>query len=1129
MKRFMKWPLLCGLLGLTLARPVQAADDSYTNSESITYPGTEQFPPVIDATNFYNTGTFIINFTFATVTASQPFYETSDTLNYVNTGLMMGNFGFRFDNQPSGSGTRTPSASFINEGTVSCGSTNNTTDSFFGLLGITGFFIPQCIVSATNIVNPGDMVVGVDGLLQLTGKNVDLSRGTFNVEGGGANGGSANAFGTGIFDLNTNFWDPSVRLTATNAISAGFAIAPFVLALSNSTAYFDSATPIPGYNIIRSVFIQDNSGAGVSNNVYFDTGGIGFGGGNVTIEWIGTYQDPATGNSLNNFLYLNNNYVLGSSTNVFLFNGFPINFRFVSSGTSLLAGLTPPPTPAAPGFLSVFPNGSISNSYAFANVQLTSTTVDTNLIPNLSITNLPGRIEISAADELNLAYAQITGANYLSIQSPHQFDGSQGAVIQSPFSDINVGVTNGFLTISNLMSSGVANWSGNVQAWSTRWIAVDTAAGVTNDFRVLIVGSRLNPTTMAQVQNLIMHGTNSIVISDTFNVMRSFTADAQNLTLTTNGPGVGATSLQGELNINAANVFSWPNSLPNLRNLTNNGALRFQNLAQFNGNSNSIVVTPGMPALAAQGLLSEVAGRTNVMVGNKVLIGTNVYAFQIKLTNALANQVKLAKTFDGSMSNLIAAINRTVGAGTTYSSATVTNPLVTAGKLTNHSFTVTAKMAGVSGNSIQTINSVQTTNLTWNGHTTLYGGADPGIVTTNAGPAVPVPYANFINSGWVSGQGSTIWADNFVSSGVISNYANGSFALNSLTTTLTNGSVLAGGDISITANSLVTSNVLLVSGRSITLRATNLLTDTGVTNGSVWTVQSTNGSGGNGLIMPVKPALGDLLGTTITNNAAGPNKQVINMWAGQDRGVSVNGYTNNEAVGRLILDAFGTTSLFKFAGASISNALYVDYLEFRDAMTNGINNSFDFSPNLQINTNLVIYFAQAVANGNSIAAKIDEASKAGRNGGRLRWVPAYVGYFSSVTLVYPDGTTNVVNGGLAASSAVDSDGDGTANATDPSPFFTGAQINLSLGLTNTSPMKAVIKWSSIPGATNYVYYRTNLASPVWLTLTNFVSPSIVPPVGGWPITNTLFDVVNPVQPRFYNIKVTPSSTLLYGP
>jgi hypothetical protein len=1131
--RLMKWPLLCGLLGLALARPALAAADAYVipNNGIVSYPGTESYPPVIDATNFINNGTFIINFT---ALSDVQLYETSDTLNYTNGGVMMANTGFNFDNQSSSTGARTMSASFTNSGLVSCGSVNNTNDPFGGFLGFSGY--AQCLVNATNIANPGDVDVGIDGLMQFTGQTVDLSRSRLNVEDidtflnnfGTLDNVGAKVSGTGIFDLNTNFWDPSIDLGPTFADSAFFPIAPFYLDLTNSTAYFNQQGLGTSNVITRAVFIEDDSGPDVSYNVYFNTADIGFGSGSVTIEWVGSYQDAASGNTFNNYLYLNDDYVFGSSTNVALINGIPDNFTFTESSTRLPIGVAPAPAE----FLDVFPSGSISNRYAFANAQLISTTESTNNIANGAITNLPGRIQISAANELDLSLAQITGPNYLSVQASNQFDGSAGASIQAPYADFNIGVTNGFLTVSNLMSPSIPNWGGNVQAWSTRWLAVD-ATGVTNDFRVLIVGSQLTPTILAQVQDLILHGTNT-VISDSLNVMRTFTADAQNLTLTTNGLGGGATSLDGELNVESSGIF-WASSLPNLRNLTNNGAIRFQNLAQFIGSSNIVTVTPAIPAVAATGTLSEVTGRTNVLAGNKVFIGADTYVFTGKITNTVVNQVKIAAKFDGTMSNLIAAINHAAGAGTNYSTNTTANAQVTAGLLSNQAFTITAIVAGSSGNTNSASLSPSTTNLVWSSsYLYLTGGVDDVAATTNITSTAAMPYNNFINHGLLSDQGSTISADNFENSGTVSNGVN-SFTLSSLTTTLTNGAIVAGGDIFITANSLLASNVMLQAGRSLTLTVTNLLTDgvtngaAGLTNGNFWSVQSTNGTGGNGLILPVKPALGDLLGTTISNYAAGPNKQIINTWAGQDRGVSVSGYTNNAAVGRLVLDALGTSSQFKFSGAGTNNALYVDELVFADQMTNGINNNFDFSANLSISPGMMIYFAQAVVeNGGSIAKKIDDASRSGQNNGRLRWIPAYAGYFSSTNLVYPDGTTNTVNAALAASPYIDSDGDGTANATDPTPFFTSGEVNLKMTVTNVTPLTVMIQWDSIPSATNCVQYKTNLLGS-WLTLTNFVSPALVPPAGGWPITNTVFDAVNPAQQRFYNVKVVPNLTQLYGP
>lgn len=1114
----LQWPVLGALLAMLSSYTGAAATGAYTNNQVTSYPGTVAYPPVIDATNFINNNQFIINFT--TFSLAPPYYETSDTVNYTNNALMMANTGFQFDTQFSGGGdtNRVMAGNFYNPGTISCGSVNDLEDPFLGSLYLFGYY-PQCLVNATNIVNPGIVDMGVDGKIQFTGQKVNLNHSTLTFEGAGAN-----AFGSGIFGLNTNYWDPSVFLGPNYAESAFFPIPPFYLYLPNSTAYFNFAAPSTNYNIIRAVFIEDTSGPDVTYNVYFDTAGVGFGSGNVTVEWVGSYQDAASGNFYSSYLYLNDNYILGSSTNVFLTgNGYPDNFTFTESPTKLIFQ-----TPAPAGFYNVFPAGSISNRYAFANVQLLSSTATTNSVANYSVTNLPGRLEINASKDLDLNRASISGPNYTSIQSPHQFQGSAGARILSAYSDINVGVTNGFLTVSNLMQPVIPNWSGTCQAWSTRWLTLTTnifitgpdtngvvvtnLVAATNDFRVLIVGSQLSPSTLAEVQDLMLHGTNSIVISDRYNVMRTFTADAQNLTLTTNGIGNGATSPDGELNLGSVNVF-WADSLPNLRNLTNNGAIRLQNLSHFIGSSGNVVITP---PVAATGTLSAVNSALNMSSGNKVVVGTNQYVFVNTLTNATPNQVKIGGQFDGSMSNLIAAINRVAGAGTNYSTSTMTNAQVFAGPLISHAFTVTAKDAGTSGNSIITP-STTATNLIWSG-SRLSGGADG---TTN-GSVVSVPYNNFINRGLVSDQGSIAWVNNFVSGGAISNGV-GSFVLQSLTTTLTNGSVTADGDISITADSLVTSNLSLTAGRSLTLQVTNLLTDCSLTNGSVW-VAGISDIGPGGVNLPFKPFAGDLLGTTITNIAQ-VNRDVVNVWAATNDGASTLGFTNNTAVGRLILDAMPNpldayqNGEFTFTGVGVSNALYVDYLELRDAATNrdGGNNF----PALNINSNMVVYYAQAVMNGVSVAAQMDH-----KNNDHLRWVPQYAGQFSSVQIIYPDGTTNSFNAALASDPFVDSDGDGIPNAGDPTPFFTVGQMNTTTYVTNIPPQMAVIQWDSIPASTNIVTYSTNMAT--WFPLTNFVSPATVPPVGGWPITNIVFDpVVSPM--RFYNVTVIPNSTTFYGP
>jgi hypothetical protein len=72
----------------------------------------------------------------------------------------------------------------------------------------------------------------------------------------------------------------------------------------------------------------------------------------------------------------------------------------------------------------------------------------------------------------------------------------------------------------------------------------------------------------------------------------------------------------------------------------------------------------------------------------------------------------------------------------------------------------------------------------------------------------------------------------------------------------------------------------------------------------------------------------------------------------------------------------------------------------------------------------------------------------------------------------------------------------------------------------------LISWQTIPDATNYVNYKTNLVTGAWLPLTNFVSPFTHPA----PLTTvTVSDPVNLTTPKFYQVQVNPDTAPPYGP
>jgi hypothetical protein len=844
--------------------------------------------------------------------------------------------GFRFDTLISG---HAEAANFFNAGNINCGANSN---AIFIINGIGSLILAGGYggiqVWATNVFNSGTITVGADGLGRIYGHNLDFTRGTMTMQNsflsqlaGQTN--TATIYATGQTGNHTNgFWFPDSDLLPGSALSSG----PLFLSLPNSQPYFSVKPDASGTNVIVRMIFLENDLTNVPCNVYF---GGGLGTGLATIEWVGSYTDPITGLPGAHYLYLTDDYVQGSSTNILSYTspGVPNNFGIFELTSPLSLGA--PQTTNYPNIFGPpfgagqpFPPGQEvkTNIYSYVNAQLVASTVSTNSVANGAITNLPGRFELVASNELNLSLATISGMNYLLLKSTNNYDNDGQSLISSPYTDVYLGRTNNSIVISNLLLSSIPIWNGNIQGWNSRWFYTDTNAGITYDYRVLLVRSALTPTSASQQQDFVLYSSNNAVISDVLNIYRTLYLNCTNLLLTTNLPGYGAAGFDGELNLNSPSM-SWATSTPRLRTLTNNGAIRTTSQAKF-----------GSAAL---------------------------------------------------------------------------------------------------------------------------------------------PYLSFYNSGVVSNSAGTL-----ITSLDVENYGSinagiASFAVNSLYTTMTNASVLALGAITNVSSTFVISNTTMVAGKSVTLAVTNLLTD-GDTISNFWSAGTGNGGIGNatGLVLPIRPAAGDLRGTTISNTAVA-NSLVNNLWAGADLGYSNDGYTNNAALGLLVLDAQGPNPRtgFYFTGNGNSNALYVDCLQLLNYASYTNRQGVTNLPALTFNTNLVIYYAQALTgDGISVAEAINHF-----NGNHLRWVPAHVGNFSYTNMIYPDGSTNTVNAALAQASDIDSDGDGIPNGSDPTPFFVQSQLNFNITLTNLPPKSVQLQWTTVPYATNYVFYKTNLLSPSWLPLTTF--------------------------------------------
>jgi len=178
---------------------------------------------------------------------------------------------------------------------------------------------------------------------------------------------------------------------------------------------------------------------------------------------------------------------------------------------------------------------------------------------------------------------------------------------------------------------------------------------------------------------------------------------------------------------------------------------------------------------AATGTLTG-SGSTDVSDGDTVTIGSLTYRFKTTMSNAYDVQLTAGTGSDTSMNNLIDAINGTGTAGTNWygtgsggTSGSIASPVVSAGALTSHAFTVTALAQGLAGNTIATTKS--SSIVSWGG-STLSGG------TSAAASFTVVPGSEYaLTYQWQWLNGST-WTN-------ISGTVNGTAYTNYTTATLT--------------------------------------------------------------------------------------------------------------------------------------------------------------------------------------------------------------------------------------------------------------------------------------------------------------------------------------------------------
>jgi hypothetical protein len=608
---------------------------------------------VIDATNVVNFGIFDIS----GVGSDQ--FGFSDVRTYTNRNVMYSSTGFIFNDSPASVGNIGPSAYFVNQnpGQVYGGALDLPANAQVGGSSSTA---PRLEIDATNITNSGVLQVGQAGEIAITGGSLDMSHGSAIVESfeqaasGAVTGGDFLAPGAiiqfwGAGTQSNNFFFENLSLNnaqtpLTPITNSDYTRGTFSFEMLGASAIANTNILSPSNIVTQAVVYIEGGGAGVNMSASFlpqattpiSTNAFR----DVVVQWAIEVTN-ALGQPVSNTLFLEDAYAT-----------LPTNITFATNNTTLqgLAQLVPTNYTMGSVFRgggltngnvaysqSLFTNGfgtngtgvgEITNIYSMfgANMQPITVSPDAN-VAGSAISNLPGRMEITAAQSLNMAGTIIDAGNYLNLTSTNDYKGSQGAQIIFPFADINLGSSNGQMVISNLVLPYVTRFNGPIWAWTAAWTNLTSATNivqsgtntpttnsftVTNAFQVTFVGSQLVPTSPVDINNLLLRSTN-LVISDVLAVSNELVINAQNLTITSNAPSdvtpVGQLIYfpNDESDLYSANF-------PGMLNLTNFGAIVSLNAAFFQVRQNPNFPQAGdgpWQSIVNHGqILSEVGGLT---------------------------------------------------------------------------------------------------------------------------------------------------------------------------------------------------------------------------------------------------------------------------------------------------------------------------------------------------------------------------------------------------------------------------------------------------------------------------------------------------------------------------------------
>jgi len=899
------WAFLLGLVLSVFA--AKATDSLYSNSGTIS--GT---PPNVDATNFYNSGTWNI------FTAPLP-YQTANTLNYTNVGTMTGSVGWEFD---FGSSTIAHSfyggpylsAIFFNgsRGTIQAndGDIANPPNSLNSSL------VSYLLIGATNIVNNGTLIAGAHGEIVLNGANATLSRSileTTPIRGQGSPNGTTNY--TPDVQVYSLFWgtnnmglNSSTLWNGTNVFMSG----PFSFMVNGN--YFD----FPSSSSLYGTVYNENDACGSAK---------------ITAQIVPF--TPAVGSDSTNIVVTVTNIVFTNKSSGPVGNPglaiLPVQIirQAVFLNINTNSGIT--------GQVRFSPSPSPTNYAQTVAVRLSATS--TNVI-----TLLPQTTSIYLVDTL------VSQTNYglnVSTEIVDPYYVCSGPVYRP--ANYNVERTD----LGNYFANGSP---GSGLPANNFFYSLIGSPGVgfpqAGVFYNLNLISTVVPANYADYAAYIDNlSSDQQLFSAVTNLGGRIIINANNLDLTRADLVAG-----GYIKIQASNLVSSANAVVSCQYLSynlgsTNGNLNFTNLAsqsipQLQGN---VVAWSAEWTNFATQVISNYVYDT--VASNYDIPGYVTNTTEIDFYVLVVDASSLSDQVPVTVQDLILHSTNIV----VSDDMTVANSFL----LDGINFTLLGEidLSGV----VQNWTSANAPNLLYftnNGYLSIPNNADFGGDTA-------VPYVEFVNSGYIDAGDQTIDSLDLQIVNGINDTSVGDFSATAGSIEITgptfasysiySNSIYSANDIQLSANTLLINSAALYANGALDFTVTTNLSDNGT---------ACSFTCYNGFNLWIKPQTGDLRGSTITSIASVDKEEIAHAWAGNDYGPSWAGISNNVPIGTLVLSAqnphtniFLLEPLFHFYGTGVSsNAMYVNTLDLSGLTTNAT----DVANMIQIDPGMKIYFSVAI-------------------------------------------------------------------------------------------------------------------------------------------------------------------------